>query len=811
MAAGLDPRWRKVLRDLLSHKLRTTLVILSIAVGIFAILVVMGGRGVLLDTFGNNFPKSNPSTAILYTSGFDRSLIERVERVPGVRGADGRRVVSLRYRAGNVTALAAAPAQVAQAVRSKAIELVSAEGWTTSRLEIVFPEAGTAWPPPRGEVVLDTSDRQLVGLGTGDLLTVETADGSKKLLRIAGFAYDINAFPAMFVGHIRGYLTAATMADLGAPEPMSELLVALDTAGLDRAGATRIVSRIRDQVVEPTGVHVLATYVPEIGSHRLGDIFKAVSVLLLALGVMALVLSGFLVVNTVTALLTQQTRQLGIMKAIGGTSGQITRMYLVLVAIYGGLALLIGLPLGAYMASWFAVFAGGLLNFGPGSTAPPLYSIELAVAVGFVVPIVAAYVPVRAGTRVSVAKALSSTGISGAHFGTGLVDRVLGRIRGLPRPVALALRNTFLRKGRLAITLATLVLASAVVMSVGSVRASILATVADMSSWWKYDVQITFAQPVASRLAEREAARVSGVTGSEGWIVAAASLKRGDGTENEGISVIGLPPATTFIVPQMIEGRWLQAGDTDGVVINTDVVNAEHLAVGDAVKLKVRGVDGSFKIIGVTRGQLMGPVFFANVASLDALLSAGGSITRLMVRTASHSLADQDAAGDRLERHFSDLGLAVSGVQGQARVSEGFANQLGILVTFLIIMAVILATVGVIGLSGTMIINVLESTREIGVMRAIGASHGSIFQVFVTEGVVIGILSWAGGLLLSLPMSWGLVRLLEGAIGVPLTYAFSWATVGEWLLVVSAISAVASLLPSYNAAQVSVRDAIAYE
>jgi len=811
MDIGIDPRWRKVLRDLMAHKLRTLLVVLSIAVGIFAILVVMGGRGILLDTFANNFPKSNPSTAVLYTSGFDDSLIEGVKRVVGVRDADGRRIVSLRYRAGDTTALAETPVQVEQAVRSKAIELVSAEDWATSRLEVVFPEAGTAWPPPPGEIVLDTSDRQVVGLQAGDLMTVEMADGGKKLLRVAGFAHDINAFPAMFVGHIRGYVTPATMAELGAPKVMSELLIALDTTGIDRAGATRIISRIRDEVVKPTGVKVLATYVPEIGSHRLGDIFKAVSVLLLALGVMAVVLSGFLVVNTVTALMTQQVRQLGIMKSIGGTSGQITRMYLVLVAIYGGMALLIGIPLGAFMASWFAVFARGLLNFGPGPTTPPLYAIELAVAVGFVVPLVAAYPPVRAGTRMSVAKALNATGMSGANFGHGLVDRILGRIRGLPRPVALALRNTFLRKGRLALTLTTLVLASAVIMSVGSVQASILATVSDMSSWWKYDVQITFVQPVALRLAQREATKVSGVTGSEGWIVAPASLKRGDGTENETLSVIGLPPDTTFIVPQITAGRWLRPGESDGVVVNTDVVNAEHLAIGDAVKLKVRGIDCSFKVVGITRGQLMGSVFFASVDSLDSLLSAKGSITRLMVRTSSHSAADQDAAGDRLERRFRDLGLTVSGVQGQARVSEGFANQLGILVTFLIIMAVILATVGVIGLSGTMIINVLESTREIGVMRAIGASHGSIFQVFVTEGVVIGVLSWAGGLLLSLPMSWGLVRLLETAIGVPLTYAFSWATVGGWLLIVSAISALASLLPAYNAAQVSVRDAIAYE
>jgi putative ABC transport system permease protein len=138
-------------------------------------------------------------------------------------------------------------------------------------------------------------------------------------------------------------------------------------------------------------------------------------------------------------------------------------------------------------------------------------------------------------------------------------------------------------------------------------------------------------------------------------------------------------------------------------------------------------------------------------------------------------------------------------------------DSLGIIVVFLVILAGLLVAVGGIGLSGTMSINVLESTREIGVMRAVGASHGSIFRVFVTEGFVIGMLSWGGGVVLSFPMSWALVQLLQGAIGVPLTYAFSWQAVGLWLVVVSAISAAASLLPAYRASQVSVRDAIAYE
>ena len=259
---SIPPRWRKVARDLLSHKLRTALVVLSIAVGIFAILVVMGGRGILLQAFDANFAKSNAANGTLRTSGFDQMLVDRVRRVPGVADAEGRRVVSLRYRLGDLTGLVETPAQVTEAQRPVSITLTAAKDWTASKLDEVFPQSGADWPPARDEVVLEVSDKQTASLSVGDFITVDTTTGDRKLLRVAGFAHDINAFPAMFVGQISGYVSLSTMADLGVRAGMDQLLIRLDVPGLTRAGATRIVSHIRDEVIAPTGVVTYNTSVP---------------------------------------------------------------------------------------------------------------------------------------------------------------------------------------------------------------------------------------------------------------------------------------------------------------------------------------------------------------------------------------------------------------------------------------------------------------------------------------------------------------------------------------------------------------------
>jgi putative ABC transport system permease protein len=207
----------------------------------------------------------------------------------------------------------------------------------------------------------------------------------------------------------------------------------------------------------------------------------------------------------------------------------------------------------------------------------------------------------------------------------------------------------------------------------------------------------------------------------------------------------------------------------------------------------------------------MGPVIYFNRDRLDETVWGSGAVARMLVQTAEHDADTQARTARELERRLTDANLPISGTQTQWDQKTRLAEELDILVTFLAIMAGLLAAVGVIGLTGTMTINVMESTREIGVMRSIGASHGAIFGIYITEGVVIAAMAWGMGALLSYPFSIWLTRALGDAMSLPLSYTFSWAGVGAWLAAVTAIAVLASLLPAWRASQVSIRDAIAYE
>ena len=132
--------------------------------------------------------------------------------------------------------------------------------------------------------------------------------------------------------------------------------------------------------------------------------------------------------------------------------------------------------------------------------------------------------------------------------------------------------------------------------------------------------------------------------------------------------------------------------------------------------------------------------------------------------------------------------------------------------TFLLIMALLTASVGSMGLAGAMGMNVLERTREIGIMRSIGATDREILRLVVVEGVVIGGLSWILAVLLSFPITVLLSSILSLAIfRSPIDVKFTLEGFGLWLLIVLALSGVASVLPARSAARLTIREVLAYE
>jgi putative ABC transport system permease protein len=438
-----------------------------------------------------------------------------------------------------------------------------------------------------------------------------------------------------------------------------------------------------------------------------------------------------------------------------------------------------------------------------------------------VLPVLASLFPFLSNLRISAAEAMSTYSIGKERFGKSLIDRLLSGTnvwftRQMPvRSILLSARNTFRSKGRLILTLITMTLGAATFIGVLSVRASLTQTVSDLIHYINFDVMVNFDQPHRSAEVQQAALIMPGITFTDTLMQFSVVRARSDGSESGPMRMFGIHISDSSLIrsPVISEGRWLLPKDDNAIVMDSALLQKESdLHLGDEVTLKIEGTKHIFRIVGVSVGSTFASFIYANYSYLARVTNRTGEADALMVTTATHDATSQASGGVALEGHFEQLGLMVSSVYTNASMQADTEAIFNAIVALLIVMAVLLALVGGLGLMGTMSINVLERTREIGVLRAIGASDRSVAQVFILEGIAVGVLSWLFGSVLAIPIGQGLGRAIGMAImGVPLTFSYSISGCWLWLVIVILLSALASFIPARNGSRLTVREVLAYE
>ncbi len=797
----VSPRWRKVLRDLWHNKTRTVLVVLSIAVGVFAVGTIVSTWSMLQHDLAVDYAAIEPSSAIVFAAPFDDALVKQIQRRDDVQSAEGRFNLVVQLRIGS------------NEWRNLRLEVI--DDYAAQQLNKVRSERG-AWPPPNRTLLIERASLGLTSASIGDVVELKLPSGKQHALRIAGLAHDLNKVPARFSGTPYGYITFDTLRWLGYGHAYNALHVRVAGNAADNDHVQAVMDAVRT-TVEDSGRTVRWMYLPEPGTFAADDILQPMVIVLGVLAVLSLVLSGFLVVNTITALLQQQVRQIGVMKALGARNTQIMCMYLSMVLVFSLLSLAIAVPIGALAAYGITAYLAGLINFNLAGFRVPARALALELAVGIGVPLVAAVYPVVAGVRVTVREAITSYGVGDA-FGRGIIDRLLQHIRGLPRPLLLSLRNTFRRKARLLLTLSTLILGGAIFIAIFSVRASLLQTLDEFTAYFNYDVGVDFDGVYNALQTERRALDVPGVVAVETWGGGNARRVRDDGAEGSSFELVAPPADTALLRPTLIAGRWLQPDDNNAIVLDSDVIkNEPDVRVGDEIVLVIEREETRWEVVGIVQTTLSATFIrigtgYVAYGDLVDVVGAAPLASRVRVQTAQHDPATQRATAAALQAQYYHVGMRTASVRTTSSIKEAIRFQFNVLVVFLSIVATLLAIVGALGLMGTMSMNVHERAREIGVMRAIGASNGAVLQIFMMEGVLIGALSWPFGALLAVPISQALSRVVGTEFaGTPLTYVFATNGALGWLGAVCVLAALASFWPAWNAVRLTVRDVLAYE
>jgi putative ABC transport system permease protein len=539
-----------------------------------------------------------------------------------------------------------------------------------------------------------------------------------------------------------------------------------------------------------------------------------------------------LIANTLNALLNQHLRYIGVIKLVGGQRRQVIFMYLTLIMAFGILALIIAIPLGGQGAYGLALFLAGKLNFNLlGYRLVPI-AMVVQLLVGLLVPVIAGLVPVINGSRVTVLRALSG-GLAEEHAVSARqvkggeerlpwfdwiqvkTTRLLAQ-RGIhiPRPFVISLRNTFRRKSRLVLTLFTLTMGGAIFIGVFNVRLSLHSYIGQIGKYFDADVSLDFDRPYRLTEIEQKAREVDGIEHVEGWQFVSGELLDQNKQVLENINIFGPPADSQVIQPLLVSGRWIRADDVRKLAVSEAALKSfPNLKPGDQLNLKIDGKEETWEVVGIFKFVAReGVLAYAPYEYISKVNHLANRATSFRLITDRHDRPYQDAKAEQVDKYFRDKGFKVRLAEAGRASLDTAVESLDTLVMFLLIMAILTAIVGSMGLTGTMGMNVLERTREIGIMRAIGADDRAVMRTVIAEGIFIGTISFGLAVLLSIPITYLLSTIVSLAVfQTPIQVVFTYTGYAIWLGLVLALSALASILPARNAARLTIREVLAYE
>lgn len=780
----------KIHKDLWHIRGRALIVVAAMILGMFSVSWVLVTYTILTRELHANYLAIRPASATIWTSPFQDDLLPAIRRLPGVAEVQGTSTVEGRVQVGT---------------QWRTLVVFVYDDVRTLHINKLSPTAG-AWPLPDGSMLLERSALSVARAKIGDTLAIRLPGGQQLAVPLAGTLHDLSVAPAWQEGLVYGYINRTTLKQWSQTTSFTRLQLVVNEPTFDKQHIRTVTTAVT-QWLQRQGYPIKRVEIPPPGEHPHQDQMDALLLLQQLFGAAAFLLSCLLIVTLISALLTQQIRDIAIMKAIGARSGQIMSMIFGLVFILGCVAFMLALPLGIWAGELYATFIASLLNFDivdRGLSPITLFALILLI---LGTPLLAATAPILRGTRLTVRQALDD-----ACTGKLVNTRWLLTTRlALPRPFLFSLRNTLRSPGRLILTLITLSIGGALFLAAMNINASFTNTIAQRFATQHYDLDVRFSQPYPAQRVSPVLKQVSGVSQVEGWSETSAALKRLDGTQGNTFALLAPPASTQLVQLPLVNGRWLRSDDHNALVVNhTWLSQRPGTHVGDQVTLNIHGEDTSWRIVGVVRQIATPPTAYTTLDTLSTVLHQSGTINQ--VRIVSQPNVQMQLLKKQLEERLVQANIEVIEMRSLSDQRQVIEDHSVVIVAFLLLMSLLSVSIGALAVATTMNLQVLERTRELGILRVLGATSRRLQWLVLTEGALMGALSCAGALLLTLPTSYELCRIFGlTLLETPLDFTFNTAGLLIWLGLAIGLALLASAIPAVRASRLVLRNLLAYE
>jgi putative ABC transport system permease protein len=794
----LGTRTRKITRELTARKGRSLMVILSILIGVFGVTTMIS----MTDLINRYLSKDIQADAISHTHVYlmnpgeqivdNQPYLDTIRQMEGVVDVEGQAVFPIFWRHSSEQ-------------YSDGFVVSFSEPFGEASLEPVSRIIAGRYPQA-GEIAVEQRFADAHDIQIGDQLTFQTdPDQTWEVVGTVIHSYftmspaaqdQIPPDKAIYMN----YTDASTRLGIKG-------LSAIHVRYANKEAAQAGLNPLLETVAQSTPYIPLFTFLDDPEANFITTIIEQVNLAFIILGVMAVVVSGFLITNIMNTIIVEQKQQIGVLKSLGATFWDTFGIYAGIAFCYGiigsGLGILLAIPVASLGAQAMAPVA---FTYIPGFEISWL-GVLTGLFLGLLVPVLAAIIPVLNGTRISILEAMSDFGIS-SEWGLSPISRLIGRLP-FPRMVVQAISSIYQKKGRLALTGLTLMLATAAFMSVQATSNTLDHFVGNLFNAVDYDVVVSL-QGMEDEQSVRDlllknipdiAAVYSGYSTSvsiEGYASTNAFTKGSDQITATGIE----PEQPAFDLGTDWRG--------EGLVISQSLADNLGKQVGDHLTLTIGDQTADYPITGIA-AYAFDALFidWRELARATNYLNAANE----PVPTLLYLKFGGERSIQQMETHITTLSdlLASQGIEAtytnQPQNEQNQIQQVGLFGTVFTLTAGILAAVGAVGLMAALSMAVLERQKEIGVMRSVGASSSTIMGQFLLEGMLIGGLSWLVAVPLSVVLGAGLLAMLPFDY---LDFSYQMTTPIIGLIGMLLVAMIASLLPSWLASRKTISEILRY-
>lgn len=799
----MQTRYNKIIRDIRGDYSKNFMLILAIAVGVFGIGTILGSYSVIKREMTDNYMNTTPASATIEVSGeLSSEIVDRIRQQPGIKEAERHATLIARMKVGE---------------KWYPLLLFVVDDFKTKQTNRPRHISGES-EPYTGSMLVERTAYVMMQAKEGESITVKTQNGQPKKIMLAGTVHDPGLAPAWQEQAGYGYITYSTLQLLGETQGFDQLRILVRDGQLSTDHIIQEATQAARELTR-SGYDVHEIQVPPPGKHPHQGQMSAVMSIFVVFSFLLLILSSILVGTSIATLMVKQVRQIGVMKTVGGRSSQIAVLYLVMILILCIAAIVIAIPLSWVAAAEFFNRIAELLNLEISDHSIPAWVGLIQIGSGILIPLAAAAIPIIRGSRITVKDALDNHGVSGRNIAPNPWAVRISQHPLFNEILRLSLRNVFRQRSRLLMTLGLLAAGGAMFMTALNVSKAWDENLNQLYTQRRYDLEVRLTVPTDATEVLDKIKRIQGVTDAEGWSYAATSAGNESDFEitrtypdkgHGSFNMQALPVPTRLLTPKVVEGKWLDDPHANQVVLNQG--SRSSYKVGDRISLSVEGKASQWTVIGFTEDVGSPALAYVSLDMFSKLMPSTGKIKMLRIAYADRSRQNAVDKNRQVEQLLEKENIAIASTTPVWQLHNAIAAHMKVLVNSLIGMAILMAIVGTLGLMSSMTMNVLERTREIGVMRAVGATPSKIRKLVAFEGLFIGGLSLFAAVAVSLLLSTYLGRLIGSmAFRTPLSLNISFVAWGSWALIVIIGAYLATLYPAHRANHITTREALAYE